>query len=312
MIPLFSLISTWKMSLAGMKDAVRVRAAGGSIDDALIAAITATEDNPAFSSVGYGGLPAKDGHVYLDSGFMDGDTLRCGCIVSAENLKNPILAAQRLCGRTYNCVLAGHGAENFAVSAGLPFRDMRTASSTEEWKKRVAVEKETAVLDAYREHDTVCVLGLDENGRMISGTSTSGLFMKEPGRVGDSPIIGSGFYCDSRYGAAAATGLGEDIMRGCLSYEIVSLMKRGCSAQQAAEEALAGLVERKLQLGEDAGSISLIALSAKGEIGAATSIAVFPFVTVGDDGVQLWACRRDAEGRIAVSHATEEELDREP
>lgn len=308
---MFSLISTWKMSLAGMEDAVRVRAAGGSIDDALIAAITATEDNPAFSSVGYGGLPAKDGHVYLDSGFMDGDTLRCGCIVSAENLKNPILAAQLLCGRTYNCVLAGQGAENFAVSAGLPLRDMRTASSTEEWKKRVAVEKETAVLDAYREHDTVCVLGLDEKGRMISGTSTSGLFMKEPGRVGDSPIIGSGFYCDSRYGAAAATGVGEDIMRGCLSYEIVSRMKHGASAVEAAEGALKEFSDHKLELDGDRGSISVIALAPNGSFGAATTLPVFPFVVAGENGAQLYAVRND-NGKSVILPVTLEEIKNEP
>lgn len=308
---MFSLISTWKMSLAGMEDAVRVRAAGGSIDDALIAAITATEDNPAFSSVGYGGLPAKDGHVYLDSGFMDGDTLRCGCIVSAENLKNPILAAQLLCGRTYNCVLAGHGAENFAVSAGLPLRDMRTASSTEEWKKRVAVEKETAVLDAYREHDTVCVLGLDEKGRMISGTSTSGLFMKEPGRVGDSPIIGSGFYCDSRYGAAAATGVGEDIMRGCLSYEIVSRMKHGASAVEAAESALKEFSDHKLVLDGDRGSISVIALAPDGSFGAATTLPVFPFVVAGENGAQLYAVRNE-NGKSVILPVTLEEIKNEP
>ncbi|MCQ2453414.1 MAG: isoaspartyl peptidase/L-asparaginase [Clostridia bacterium] len=308
---MFSLISTWKMSLAGMEDAVRVRAAGGSIDDALIAAITATEDNPAFSSVGYGGLPAKDGHVYLDSGFMDGDTLRCGCVVSAENLKNPILAAQLLCGRTYNCVLAGHGAENFAVSAGLPLRDMRTASSTEEWKKRIAVEKETAVLDAYREHDTVCVLGLDEKGRMISGTSTSGLFMKEPGRVGDSPIIGSGFYCDSRYGAAAATGVGEDIMRGCLSYEIVSRMKHGASAVEAAESALKEFSDHKLVLDGDRGSISVIALAPDGSFGAATTLPVFPFVVAGENGAQLYAVRNENEKSVILP-VTLEEIKNEP
>ena len=130
---------------------------------------------------------------------------------------------------------------------------------------------------------------------MIAGTSTSGLFMKEPGRVGDSPIIGSGFYADARFGAAAATGLGEDIMRGCLSYEIVSLMKRGLSPREACEEALRGLVERKLALGEDEGSISLIAMNPRGEYGAATTLRIFPFVAGNNGEVRLHAARKDRQ-----------------
>ena len=132
-------------------------------------------------------------------------------------------------------------------------------------------------------------------GSLIVGTSTSGLFMKEPGRVGDSPIIGSGFYADARYGAAAATGLGEDIMRGCLSYEIVSLMKRGLSPREACEEALRGLVERKLALGEDEGSISLIAMNPRGEYGAATTLRIFPFVAGNNGEVRLHAARKDRQ-----------------
>ena len=307
-----SMIGTWRMCRGGMEQAAEVLRQGGGAGDAVETAIRAVEEEPSYTSVGYGGLPALDGHVYLDSSYMDGDRLRYGCILSAEDIASPIRAARLLCGRETNCVLAGRGATSFAVSAGLELRDMRTPASSKRWREAIAERKETEPLTAYRGHDTVCVLGRDDAGHMVSGTSTSGLFLKEPGRVGDSPIIGSGFYCDSRYGAAAATGLGEDIMRGCLSYQIVSLMARGCSAQEAAEEALAGLVERKLQLGEDEGSISLIALSATGEAGAATTLPVFPFVTAGDEGVCLWACRRDAEGHITVSHATEEELDREP
>lgn len=199
------LIATWRMSLPGMRAASELLAAGSSIDDALCAAIRAVEDDPSLTSVGYGGLPARDGHVYLDSSFMDGDSLRCGCILSAEGIRNPIDAARLLCGREKNCVLAGRGAEQFAISAGLAMRDMCTPSAQLQWAEALMKQLNP---DPYRDHDTVCVLGLDDMGRMVSGTSTSGLFMKEPGRVGDSPIIGSGFYCDSRSGAAAATGLG--------------------------------------------------------------------------------------------------------
>jgi len=137
----------------------------------------------------------------------------------------------------------------------------------------------------------VCVLALDEKGNMAAGTSTSGLFMKEAGRVGDSPIVGSGFYCDSRFGAAAATGLGEEIMRGCLSYEIVSLMKKGAKPQVACEQAVRTLVQRKRELGEDDGEISVIALAPTGDYGAATTLAVFPYAAGNNDEAVLKGAR---------------------
>ena len=227
---MYAVIGTWKMCSRGLYEACDMLAAGGTAGDAAVHTILQVENNPAYCSVGYGGLPDRDGHVMLDAAYMDGNTLRMGGIMSAENVQNPILAARKLCGREVNCLLAGRGAEQFAVENGLPLRDMRTESSLRRWQE--AVQQDTKRLEAYRGHDTVCVLALDEQGGMAAGTSTSGLFMKAPGRVGDSPVIGSGFYCDSRYGAAAATGLGEDIMRGCLSYEIVSLMKRGASPKE--------------------------------------------------------------------------------
>jgi isoaspartyl peptidase/L-asparaginase-like protein (Ntn-hydrolase superfamily) len=101
--------------------------------------------------------------------------------------------------------------------------------------------------------------------------------MKMPGRVGDTPIIGSGFYCDMRYGGAAATGLGEDIMRGCLSYDTVSLMRLGASPQEACDEALHRLRSRMRELNETDGGMSLIAMDPSGHFGAATTVDLFPF-----------------------------------
>ena len=249
--------------------------------------------------------------MLLDAGWMDGQTLRIGGVMAAENLRNPIRAARLLCGRETNCLLAGRGAEQFALNAGLPLRDMRTQSSQARWREAMQSLADEEPLTAYRGHDTVCVIGLDAQGRMVAGTSTSGLFLKEPGRVGDSPIVGSGFYCDARYGAAAATGLGEDVMRGCLSYEIVSLMRRGADAQSACEEALRGLADRKRALGEDAGSISLIALSAQGGFGASTTLDVFPFVTGDGTGAHLMAAQ-PAGNTMRIGPATAEELAGEP
>ncbi len=304
-----AVIGTWKMSFAGISQANEQLKNGGSAGDAVQQAIMCVEDEPSYTSVGYGGLPDHDGHVMTDAAYMNGNTLRFGAVMSAENIRNPIRAARALCGRETNCLLAGRGAEQFAVENGLPMRDMRTDESLKQWRK--ALRQENRKIDAYNEHDTVCVLALDEDGSLIAGTSTSGLFLKQPGRVGDSPIIGSGFYADMRYGAAAATGLGEDIMRGCLSYEIVSLMRAGMSPQKACETAVKELSERKIQLGEDAGSISVIALSPTGAFGAATTLPVFPFVAGNENGVSIYAAR-PAENGMEITVSSEEALEGEP
>ena len=291
-----AIIGTWKMSFDGVQEAFGMLKTGTPAGEAVVRAVSRVEDEPAFHSVGYGGLPGKDGRVTLDAAFMDGRTLRMGGVMSAENIRNPIQAAYRLCGRKTNCLLAGRGAEEFALQEGLAMRDMRTPESVKRWREAVAAQAEKE-LEAYRGHDTVCVLALDESGNMAAGTSTSGLFMKEPGRVGDTPIIGSGFYCDARFGAAAATGLGEDIMRGCLSYETVARMRNGESPQQACQHALDALAERKRELGEDAGSISLIALSPRGEFGAATTLPVFPFAAGNEETAALYIVEtRDKTG----------------
>jgi len=282
------MISTWKMSLPALREAIHC----SSVEEAVEHAVMCVEDDPSIDCVGFGGLPAKNGSVLLDAAWMDGKTLRFGAVMSTEGIRNPIQAARLLCGRKTNCLLSGNGAERFALDAGLPTRDHRTSETQARWKDALQNEQQQT-RNAYREHDTVCVLGLDDDGHMIVATSTSGLFMKEPGRVGDSPIIGSGFYCDERYGAAAATGVGEEIMRGCLSYEIVSLMKRGYSPKAACEEALQQLVERKAALGEDKGDMSVIALSPTGSFGAATTLELFPFSVAENGQVQLYVATGD-------------------
>lgn len=305
---MLAMISTWRMSWEGLRQGMALLREGSGAGDAVTRAILCVEDDPAYTSVGYGGLPDRSGRVTMDAAYMDGVTLRLGAVMAVESVRNPILAARALCGRETNCVLAGRGAEQFAIAQGLALRDMLTENARRRWLEALDTEKTAA---PYAGHDTVCVIGLDEAGRMVVGTSTSGLFMKEPGRVGDSPVSGSGFYCDARYGAAAATGLGEDVMRGCLSYEVVSLMRHGATAQQACEEALRDFVGRKREMGEEDGSISLIALSPDGQPGAATTLPVFPFVWGHGDSCGLYAARRTPEG-IRVAETTGEAMAGEP
>ena len=279
---MFALIGTWEMSLEGMKEASLMLQNGEKAGDAAVHAVMRVEDEPSFMSVGYGGLPDRDGHVKCDAAYMNGDTLRFGAIMSAEGIRNPVLAARALCGRETDCLLAGRGAEEFAIREGLAMRDMRTKECMEAWREKVKTMDLSKSSYKDRGHDTVCVLCLDNEGHMRAATSTSGLFMKEPGRVGDTPVIGSGFYCDSDVGAAAATGMGEEIMRGCLSYEIVSLMRRGMDPMRACREAVEALRAKRERLGDAPTEISVIALDRNGSYGAATTLNEFPYVAAKD------------------------------
>ena len=110
----WAVISTWKMSLEGCRKAADLLAKGESASEALTVGIEDVEDNASFSSVGFGGLPALDGHVYLDGGFMDGDTLHFGAVGAVEGFRSPIRIARSLVNREFNNFLVGTGAEEYA------------------------------------------------------------------------------------------------------------------------------------------------------------------------------------------------------
>ena len=131
---MYQIIGTWKMSLDGIREAAELLGKGGCAGDAAEHAIVRVEDNPGYTSVGYGGLPDRDGHVMTDCAFMDGSRLRAGAAMSVENVANPIRLARKLCGRDTNWLLAGRGAEQAAVAFGLPMKDMRTEASMRKWQ----------------------------------------------------------------------------------------------------------------------------------------------------------------------------------
>lgn len=273
------MVATWKMAFEGVQKGQNLLKKGETIHRAVIEAVKMVENNPSYHSVGYGGLPNCEGNVELDAAYMDGDTLGFGGIMGVKNLKNPIEVAYDLCHYKRNSLLAAGGAEAYAKEHGYEFSNMLT----DEIKKRYEEQEksiDTERLEAYGGHDTVCVIG-NNGGSVVCGVSTSGLFMKLPGRVGDSPIIGSGCYADSEIGAAAATGVGEDIMKGCLSFAIIEKIKNHVPVQQACEEVLKGHIARLKRSGHCPGSISVIAMDMDHNIGAATNKKAFPFV-VGD------------------------------
>ncbi|QQY79961.1 N4-(beta-N-acetylglucosaminyl)-L-asparaginase [Keratinibaculum paraultunense] len=278
----WGIIATWEMALEGVTKGFNGLKNGMSCDNAIEEAIKIVEDNPKYKSVGYGGLPNEDCEVELDAAFMNGDTLSIGAVAGIRNFKNPISIARQLSNERFNCFLVGFGAEKYALGKGFEERNMLTKESINiyEEKRRKVIEEE---FNPYEGHDTVGMVSLDVEGKMCAGTSTSGLFMKRKGRVGDSPIPGSGFYVDSCIGGAVATGLGEDIMKGCISYEIVRLMGEGHSPSEAAEKAVKDLNDRLLKRQGKVGDISVVCMNNKGEWGAATNIEEFSFVIATND-----------------------------
>ena len=267
----WAVISTWNMSYEGLKTSADLLKKGTDAKDAVEKLINQVESNTEYTSVGYGGLPNENGIVQMDAAFMDGNTLAQGSVAAIENVKHAVSVARKLSSNKTNSFLVGEGATNYAMKNGFEMTNMLTANAKKTWRQKV---KETHEHDVhpYAGHDTVGAITLDQKGAITVATSTSGLFMKKNGRIGDSPLSGSGFYADSDIGAAAATGLGEDIMKGCLSYEIVRQMSAGKSPQEACDSAVYSFCKKLKQRYGQVGEISLIALNNKGEWGVATNV----------------------------------------
>ena len=256
------------------------------------------EDYPFYKSVGYGGLPNEVCEVELDAAFMDGKTLSIGAVAGIKDYKNPVCIARKLSADRFNIFLVGEGAEAYAHKNGFVRQNMLTERAKKTWELRMKEITEKN-LSPYDGHDTVCMIGIDSEKDMAAATSTSGLFMKKRGRVGDSPVSGSGFYVDNEAGGAAATGLGEDIMKGCLSYETVQRMKRGMSPSEAAQSAVADFSEQLKRRRGHAGAISVIAMNNKGEWGIGTNVE-FSFVAADPDNEPKVYLANPVEGRNEV------------
>lgn len=267
----FGTIATWRMAHDGVVEATKLLKSGTNASEALEVAIKQVEDYPFYKSVGYGGLPNAKGILEMDAAFMSGDTFQIGAVAGIVDIKNPISVAKKLSEEKFNSFLIGEGATQYAKDEGFEVKEMLTERAKKIWEKRIE-DMKSKRLNPYDGHDTVGVVTLDQMGSMSVGTSSSGLFMKKPGRVGDSPLSGSGFYVDSTIGGAAATGLGEDLMKGILSYEIVRKMSEGLSPQEACDQTVYPFHDLLTKRYGKAGAFSLIAMNKKGEWGVATNV----------------------------------------
>ena len=305
------IIATWRMAKEGIEQGFEHLNQNVKASDAIETAIKAVEDFPYYKSVGYGGLPNEDQVVELDAGYMDGDTFDVGAICAIKDFANPISIAKKLSEEKVNNILVSYGAEKYAREHHFEEKEMLTDRAKAFYrKKKKELEQQAQELKPYDGHDTVGMVCLDENGTVVAGTSTSGLFMKKPGRIGDSPFVGSGFYADSEVGGATATGLGEDLMKGCISYEIVRLMKEGLTPQEACEKAVNDLDASLKKRRTVAGDLSVVAMNNKGEFGCATNIEGFSFsVATSDVEPTVYLVTRQEDGHCTFEVASKEWLD---
>lgn len=264
-------IATWPHGLPAVKRAVAIMAGGGSALDAAEKGVNVAEDDPEVTSVGLGGLPNRDGIVQLDAAIMRGGDLMLGSVASLERIKNPVSVARRVLEKTNHVLLVGAGALAFAKEQGFEEQDLLTdkaRATWEAWKKKVAAEKAPT---PQKDHDTIGLIALDQSGEVVVATSTSGLAWKLPGRVGDSPIPGAGYYADSKVGGAAATGIGEEVLRVAGSFLIVEGMRRGLEPLEAIHEALRRIKANPPRVpSKHPRDVAFIALRKDGEVAAAS------------------------------------------
>lgn len=305
---MWGIIATWTMAKEGVANAKKSLEQGKDAGNTIVQAIKEVEDFPYYKSVGYGGLPNEDGIVELDAGYMDGDSLDIGAVMALQDIANPILVAKELSTLPTNSILTSTGARKYALENDFEEKQMLSDRAIIHYRKR---KKELKIHDIkpYDGHDTVGMVCLDRHGKITSATSTSGLFMKKSGRLGDSPIVGSGFYSDSETGGASATGLGEDLMKGCISYEIVRLMKEGKHPQAACEIAVKELHQKLVKKRGKAGDLSVVAMNTIGQWGAATNIDGFSFVVATNDSEPTVYRTKNIDGQCVHEKASQEWLD---
>ena len=257
------ILSTWNFGLPANEVAIKALSDGGNAMDAAEAGARHAESDEQNNSVGYGGLPDENGNVTLDACVMDSNG-NAGSVAFIQNIKHPVSVARKVMEETKHVMLVGEGAKQFAVSKGFKEIDLLTSKSKKEWKKWL---KERREMTPHETHDTISVLVQDKNGDLAGACTTSGWAYKMHGRVGDSPIIGAGLFVDNEVGSAAATGLGEEVIKTTGSFLVVELMRQGYSPNEACSEALNRVI--KAHNGNPDFQIGYIALRKDGEAGAA-------------------------------------------
>ena len=247
--------------LESVRLAVRKMEAGLPPVEAAVEGVGIVEADPDDITVGYGGLPNAEGVVQLDACCMDGPTMRAGAVAALEGFKHPARVALDVMHRTTRVLLVGEGAARFADSVGFPRENLLTERAREiwlYWKANMSdrddwvpapgqvdnphVEWFISTFGPIRPTGTINLCAVNGDGDCGGTTTTSGLFFKIPGRVGDSPLIGAGLFVDNEVGAAGSTGRGESVIQTAGSHTVVELMRGGAKPTDACLGALDRIV----------------------------------------------------------------------
>ncbi|MFT3827940.1 MAG: N(4)-(beta-N-acetylglucosaminyl)-L-asparaginase [Chitinophagaceae bacterium] len=275
------VISTWDFGVAANAEAWKTLSAGGRALDAVEAGVKIPEADPTNQSIGYGGLPDRDGRVTLDACIMD-ELYNCGSVMCIEHIMHPISVARLVMEKTPHVVLVGDGALQFALANGFKKENLLTPESEKAWKEWLKTSKYQPEMNVENRlynkqndpmpggpenHDTIGMVAMDANGNLSGACTTSGMAFKMHGRVGDSPIIGAGLYVDNEIGAATSTGVGEEVIRIVGSHLVVELMRQGLSPENACKEAVQRIISRGPERAKKV-QVGFLALNKKGEYGA--------------------------------------------
>jgi len=267
------VISTWKHGLQANKCASNLISKKALALDVVEEGVRITESDPNVRTVGYGGYTDSLGNVTLDASIMDHKN-NAGSVACLKNIKHPISVARKIMEESGHVMLAGSGAYNFAIEHGFKNEDILTEQSQKDFLKWKKGEIESIPSD--QNHDTVTQLALDMHGNLAGACTTSGLAYKLNGRVGDSPIIGSGLFVDNNIGAAGATGSGEEIIKSVGSFLIVELMNQGYSPFKACEESINRIIKKHKE--KTKFQVAFIALRKDGKFGAAAINDGFSYI----------------------------------
>ena len=232
--------------LAAARQGAEILSNEGTAIDACVAAVRLMEASGAFNAGAGAGLTV-DGLVEVDAAVMRGRDASIGAVAAVPGIANPVEIAELVRTNSPNCLLAGPGVISFANEHNLALVRCEPApEKLEKYRRMIANDNDDRPLSAedltrfggtHDEGDTVGAMALDRNGEMACAVSTGGLWLKVPGRVGDTPLPGPGFWIEDGVGAAIATGTGEFIIRGMMSAKAVEAMGRGMSAAEAARHA---------------------------------------------------------------------------
>ena len=312
--------------LEAAKAAREALLAGTDPLDAAIAGVNVVELDPADLTVGYGGIPNEEGVVELDAAVMDGRTMKAGAVAALTGVKTPSKVAKLVMERTDRVFLVGAGARRFATAHGFPDEELLTEKTRKiwlYWKNRLSDLDDwiEAAKDAedpdvrefvrkygkgiFRPQGTIHMSVRSASGDLVSVTTTSGLFFKIPGRVGDSPVVGAGLYSENGVGSAGSTGRGEANLLTCGSHTVVEYLRDGLAPEEACLKALRRIAEKTHHVprhrdakGRPTFNVQFYCVDAAGRTAGAAIWSGSKYVVGDAEGVRTLDCaylhRRDA------------------